>query len=325
MTLYILRRILQSIMVALAMSLIVFLGMNVIGSPVDILVPGDASQRDIEEAIVRLGLDRPLHEQYLYFLRNALHGDLGVSFVSGQSALGAVLTRLPATLELAFMAMGLALVIGLPLGFLVGLRPNTALSRFIMGSSIVAFSLPTFWIGIVLIMIFAVQLGWLPSGGRGPVTEILGFPVSFLSVDGLRHLLLPALTLALFKMALIVRLTAAGTVEVASQDYVRFARAKGVARWRITWIHILRNVLPPVITVSAMEFGNIIAFSVVTESVFSWPGMGKLLIDAIRLNDRPVVVAYLMVCVLVFIFLNLIVDILYSLLDPRISLKASQS
>lgn len=324
MTLFILRRILQSVIVALVMSLIVFLGMNVIGNPVDILVSADASQRDIEEAIARLGLDRPLHEQYLYFLRNALNGDLGVSFVSGQNALSAVLTRLPATLELALVAMALALLIGLPLGFLVGLRPDTLLSRMIMGGSIVAFSLPTFWIGIVLIMIFAVQLGWLPSGGRGPTTTILGFPVSFLSLDGLRYLMLPALTLALFKMALIIRLTAAGTIEVAGQEYVRFAHAKGISRWRITSIHILRNVIPPVVTVSAMEFGNIIAFSVVTETVYSWPGMGKLLIDAIRLGDRPVVVAYLMVCVLIFILLNLIVDILYSLLDPRISLKDAQ-
>lgn len=325
MTLYILRRILQSVFVALAMSMIVFVGLNVVGNPVDILMPADASQQDIADAIARLGLDRPLHEQYLVFLKNAVTGNLGISFVNGQSALATVLERLPATLELAVVAMVLALAIGIPLGFLAGLRPNSLPAKTIMSSSIVAFSLPTFWIGIVFIMVFAVHLGWLPSGGRGQTVSVLGLELSVLTINGLKHIILPALTLSLFKIALIIRLTAAGTTEVAGQDYVKFARAKGVKRGRITYIHILKNVILPVMTVSAMEFGNIIAFSVVTETVYSWPGMGKLLIDAIRMVDRPVVVAYLIVCVLIFMVLNLIVDIVYSILDPRISLKSESA
>jgi peptide/nickel transport system permease protein len=194
-----------------------------------------------------------------------------------------------------------------------------------MAGSILGFSLPTFWVGLMFIMIFAVMLGWLPSTGRGETTSLLGIQVSFLSWDGLRHLLLPALNLALFKISLVIRLARAGTREVALQDYIKFARAKGLSSTRVVMVHIMKNILIPVVTVLGLELGGVIAFAVVTETVFAWPGMGKLLIDSIQLLDRPVVVAYLMITVLMFIVINLVVDILYSILDPRVRLKDVKS
>jgi peptide/nickel transport system permease protein len=227
---------------------------------------------------------------------------------------------MPATLELAFLAMLLAILLGLPLGLYAGLRPKSFAGRSIMTLSIVGFSLPTFWIGLVLIMLFAVQLGWLPSNGRGPTTLLFGVPVSFLSIEGLRHLLLPSFTLSLLNIALIIRLARSGTQEALLMDYVKFARAKGLSERRIVLVHILKNILIPLVTVIALQFGSVIAFAVVTETIFAWPGMGKLLIDSINVLDRPVIVAYLMIIVSLFILINLFVDIAYSLLDPRVRL-----
>jgi peptide/nickel transport system permease protein len=190
--------------------------------------------------------------------------------------------------------------------------------------SILGFSLPTFWVGLMLIMVFAVQLGWLPSGGRGETSLLFGVPVSFLTLDGLQHLLLPAFNLALFNIALVIRLTRAGAQEALLQDYVKFARAKGLSNSRIIGVHVLKNILIPIVTVIALQFGSIIAFAIVTESVFAWPGMGKLIIDSIRVLDRPVIVAYLMLIVVLFIFINLIVDVVYSMLDPRVRLSDAQ-
>lgn len=302
------------------MSIIVFAGVYAIGNPIDILIPPDATQAEREAAIIALGLDRPLVEQYLQFVGSALRGDLGTSFVFNQPAIQLILSRLPATLELAICAMVLAVLIGLPLGMVAGMRPDSLLDRGVMTGSILGFSLPNFWQGMMLIMIFAVWLGWLPSGGRGETGTIFGIETSLATWDGIRHLLLPALNLALFKIALVIRLARSGTREVMLTDYIKFARAKGLHPRRIVIVHVLRNILLPVITVVGMEFGSLIAFAVVTETIFSWPGMGKLIIDSITVLDRPVIVAYLLVVVVLFIVINLIVDVLYSVLDPRVRL-----
>jgi len=322
---FITRRVLQSLIVIFVMSLLVFFGVNIVGDPVDMLINPEADQEDIEAAIRALGLDRPIHEQYWYFLLNALKGDLGKSFIFAEPALKLILQRMPATMELALTAMVMAIVIGIPCGVFAGLRPNSKVSKTIMAGSILGFSLPTFWVGLMLIMIFAVMLGWLPSGGRGETTSLFGIQVSFLNWDGLKHLLLPAFNLALFKMSLVIRLTRAGTREVALQDYVKFARAKGLSSTRVVLVHIMKNIMIPVVTVLGLELGGVIAFAVVTETVFAWPGMGKLLIDSIQLLDRPVVVAYLMITVLMFVVINLVVDVLYSILDPRVRLKDIKS
>jgi len=317
---FILRRLMQSTGVLFAMSLLVFFGVYAIGNPVDILVNPNADQQDIERAIAALGLDQPLWLQYWQFLRNALSGDLGVSFSTGIPALELIFDRMPATLELAGVSMAIAIVFGIPLGLYAGLRPESKLAKGIMAGSILGFSLPTFWVGLMLIMVFSVWLGWLPPTGRGDTVELLGVPVSFLTLDGWSHLLLPATNLALFNLALLIRLTRAGTREVMVQDYIRFARAKGLSDSRIIGVHVLKNILIPIVTIVGLEFGSVIAFAVVTETIFAWPGMGKLLIDSINQLDRPVIVAYVLLIVLMFVLINLLVDVLYSLLDPRIRL-----
>jgi len=315
----------QSVVVLLAMSLLVFVGVYAIGNPIDILINPQADQIEREHAIAALGLDKPLWEQYFVFLKGALTGDLGKSFVHATSALGLILERMPATMELAIAAMLIAVVLGLPLGLWAGLKPNGIAGRTIMAGSILGFSLPTFWVGLMLIMVFSVMLGWLPSNGRGPTTLLFGLiPVSFLSWDGLSHLVMPAVNLALFKLALLIRLTRAGTRESLLQDYVKFARAKGLTNGRVIGVHVLRNILIPIVTVIGLEFGSVIAFAIVTESVFAWPGMGKLLIDSINLLDRPVIVSYLLVIVALFIVINLVVDVLYSALDPRVRLSEAK-
>ncbi|MEO8740325.1 MAG: ABC transporter permease [Casimicrobiaceae bacterium] len=325
MAAYIVRRCLQAVVVLFFMSLLVFVGVYAIGNPVDILINPQADQTEREHAIATLGLDQPLWVQFGRFVVGALHGDLGKSFVHGTSALGLILERMPATMELAITAMLIAIAIGIPLGLWAGLKPDSIAGRSIMAGSILGFSLPTFWVGLMLIMVFSVMLGWLPSNGRGPTTLLFGVPVSFLSLEGWRHLILPASTLALFKLALLIRLTRSSTREALLQDYVKFARAKGLSNARVIGVHVLRNILIPIVTVIGLEFGSVIAFAIVTESVFAWPGMGKLLIDSINLLDRPIIVAYLLVIVLMFIAINLIVDVLYSTLDPRVRLAESKN
>jgi peptide/nickel transport system permease protein len=325
MLVFVIRRSLQSIVVLFAMSLLVFVGVYAIGNPIDILINPQADQIDRERAIAALGLDKSLPEQYLSFLAGAVRGDLGRSFVHSTPALSLILERMPATLELALAAMLIAIVLGIPLGLWAGLRPNGVSGRAIMAGSILGFSLPTFWVGLMLIMVFSVMLGWLPSNGRGPTTLLFGLvPVSFLSLEGLRHLAMPATNLALFNLALLIRLTRAGAHEALLQDYVKFARAKGLSNARVIGVHVLRNILIPIVTVIGLQFGALVAFAIVTESVFAWPGMGKLLIDSIGVLDRPVIVAYLLVIVTFFIAINLAVDILYSMLDPRVRLSESK-
>jgi peptide/nickel transport system permease protein len=314
------RRLGQSLFVLAVMSFLVFLGVYAIGNPVELLVNPEADAVERARATAALGLDKPLVEQYGIFLERAAKGDLGRSFVYNIPAVKLILDKLPATLELALSATVLAIALGIPLGLIAGLRPNSFLARSIMAGSILGFSLPTFWVGLVLIMVFSVQLGWLPPNGRGETVDLLGVPVSFLTRDGLAHLAMPALNLALFKLSLLVRLTRAGTREAMLQDYVRFARAKGLAPGRIVGVHVLKNILIPIVTVIGLELGSVIAFAIVTESVFAWPGSGKLLIDSINQLDRPVIVAYLLVTVTIFIAINFLVDVLYSVLDPRVRL-----
>lgn len=320
MTAYAIRRLMQSALVVLIMSVIVFFGVNVVGDPIDMLVSPEADQADIEATIRALGLDKPVWEQYLYFLKNAFTGNLGRSFIFGEPALQLILHRMPATLELAFTALIMAIVLGIPLGLYAGLRPEALSSRTIMAASILGFSLPTFWVGLMMIMLFAVMLGWLPSTGRGETATFLGITSSLFTLGGLKHILMPALNLALLKISLVIRLTRAGAREAIHQDYIKFARAKGLSQNRVVFVHLLKNILIPVVTVLGLEFGGLVAFSVVTETIFAWPGMGKLLIDSIQQLDRPVIVAYLIMIVLLFVTLNLIVDILYSILDPRVRL-----
>lgn len=320
MTAFIIRRLMQSVGVVFVMSFIVFFGVHVVGDPVYLLVNPQMDQEDIEKAIKALGLDRPIWEQYFHFLTNALRGDLGISFLFGEPALKIILQRMPATIELALAATIMAVVLGIPLGLYAGLRPDSFAARSIMTGSILGFSLPTFWVGIMLIMIFAVVLGWLPSTGRGETATYLGITSSLFTRDGLAHILLPALNLALLKISLVIRLTRAGAREAIHQDYIKFARAKGLSTRRVIGVHLLKNILIPVVTVLGLEFGNLVAFSVVTETIFAWPGMGKLLIASIQNLDRPVIVAYLIIIVLLFIVINLVVDILYSVLDPRVRL-----
>jgi peptide/nickel transport system permease protein len=325
MIFYILRRLGQSVLVLLVMSALVFAGVYAIGNPVDILINPQADQAEIARTTAALGLDKPLPLQYWAFLHNALTGELGRSFASNVPAIDLILQRMPATVELALTAMVMAVVLGIPLGLWAGLRPESVSAKAIMAGSILGFSLPTFWVGLMLIMVFSVWLGWLPPTGRGHTVNVLGIEFSFLTLDGLRHLLMPALNLALFKLALLIRLTRAGTREAMVQDYVRFARAKGVSERRIVRIHVLKNILIPIVTVLGLEFGSLIAFAVVTETIFAWPGMGKLLIDSINVLDRPVIVAYLLVIVAMFVLINLIVDVLYTALDPRVRVHGARA
>ena len=324
MTAFILRRSLQSLVVLFIMSLLVFGGVNMVGDPVDMLINPEADQMEIDRVIRDLGLDRPVTEQYWYFLVNAFKGELGRSFIFGEPALKLIIQRMPATMELALFSLLLAVVFGIPLGVYAGLKPEGKLSRTIMAGSILGFSMPTFWVGILLIMFFSVNLGWFPSTGRGETATYFGMTSSIFTADGLSHLFLPAFNLALFKLSSVIRLARAGTREIILQDYIKFARAKGVQESRVIRVHLLKNIMIPIVTVIGLEFGSLIAFSTVTETVFAWPGMGKLIIDSIYNLDRPIIVAYLMIIVLIFVTLNLVVDILYSFLDPRVRIKGAK-
>ncbi len=319
---YSIRRFFQAGFVLIAMSFLVFVGVYAIGNPVDLLVNPQADEAERIRATISMGLDKPFYAQYFAFLGAASTGDFGRSFVFNIPALSLILQKLPATIELALFAMIIAVVLGIPLGLLAGLKPDSFVGRTIMALSIVGFSLPTFWVGLVLIMFFSVHLGWLPSNGRGETVDLFGIPVSFLTWDGLTHLFLPAFNLALFKLSLLIRLTRSGTREALLQDYVKFARAKGLSNARVICVHVLKNIMIPIVTVIGLEFGSVIAFAIVTETIFAWPGTGKLLIDSINQLDRPVIVAYLLVIVTLFIAINFLVDVVYSVLDPRVRLGA---
>lgn len=314
---FLIQRILQAALVVLAMSALVFAGVFAIGNPIDVLISPDATQDIRAATIAKYGFDRPLWEQYFTFLGRALQGDFGQSFVYNMPVGRLILSRLPATLELTLAAVLGATLIGVPLGMYAGYRPQSRFSKIVMALSILGFSVPTFWVGLVLIFAFAVNLGWLPAGGRGATAPIFGVEWSFVTGDGLRHMILPAINLALFKFALMIRLARSGTREAMLTDTVKFARAAGLSERTVLLRHVLRLIAIPLVTVFGLEFGSTLAFAVVTETIFSWPGLGKLIIDSITSLDRPVMVAYLMLVALFFIVINLAVDLSYAALDPR--------
>ncbi len=315
---FIIQRVLQAFVVMLVISALVFTGVYAVGNPIDVLISPDATQLIREQTIRAYGLDQPLWKQYLDFLGRLVRGDFGRSFVYNMPVLDLIFSRLPATLELTLAAVLGATALGVPLGMYAGYRPESPLAKAIMAFSILGFSVPTFWIGLVLIFTFAVSLGWLPAGNRGDTAALFGIQWSFLTWNGLMHLFLPALNLSLFKFALMVRLARAGTREVMLTDTVKFARAAGLSEGTILLRHVLRLIAIPIVTVFGLEFGSTLAFAVVTETIFSWPGVGKLIIDSISTLDRPVMVAYLMLVAFFFIMINLSVDVAYAALDPRL-------
>lgn len=321
---WILSRVAQAMLTAFIMVTLVFAGLHLIGSPVDILIPNDATPQDRLRIIEQFGLDRPLWEQFWRFLVGISQGEFGTSYVFNEPALRLIMERLPATIELAGAAVILSLIIGLPLGVIAGVKPDHSFSRVIMSGSILAFSLPTFWVGILLIMVFSVHLNWLPSFGRGQTGELFGIQWSFMTADGLKHLILPALNLSLSNIAMVLRLTQSGVRETMGRDYILFAHAKGLRPRRIISVHVMKNIMIPVVTVVGLDFGSLIAFSIVTESIYAWPGVGKVIIDSITVLDRPVIVAYLFLVVILFVLINLVVDIIYRLLDPRIRVGGAE-
>lgn len=319
----IVRRLLQTMGVVLVMTALVFAALYLVGDPVSMLASPEATEAERELIRQSLGLDLPLWRQYLIFLNKALvHLDFGNSFLTGEPAIRLILERMPATLELATAAMLLAVLVGVPMGIYAGLKPESFGARSVMTSSVLGFSLPNFWVGLMLIMVFAVFLHWLPAGGRGPLETFGPVQLSVFSWAGWRNLILPVTTIATAKCALIIRVTRAATRECLPLDYIKFARARGLSEARVLGVHLLKNILIPIVTIAGLEYGQVFAFAVVTETVFSWPGMGKLLIDSIITLDRPVVVAYLMLTVVFLSLLNLVVDIVYTILDPRVQSKA---
>jgi peptide/nickel transport system permease protein len=314
---FMIQRLLQSLVVMLVISALVFSGVYAVGNPIDVLISPDATQQIREQTIKAYGLDQPLWKQYLDFLRRLAVGDFGRSFIFNMPVLQLIFSRLPATLELTLVAVIGATALGVPLGMYAGYRPDSWVSKTIMAVSVLGFSVPTFWIGLVLIFTFAVSLGVLPAGGRGETVALFGIEWSFLTLNGWTHLLLPALNLSLFKFAMMIRLARAGTREMMLSDTVKFARATGESEWTILRRHVLRLIAIPIVTVFGLEFGSTLAFAVVTETIFSWPGVGKLIIDSIASLDRPVMVAYLMLVAFLFILINFLVDIAYAALDPR--------
>lgn len=319
---FIIRRILQALLVMVIMSALVFLGLYVLGDPVAMIASPETTELQREAIRASLGLDQPLYIQYYNFLSKAIQLDFGNSYLNGESAMRLIIQRMPATLELATAAMLISLIIGIPLGLIAGLNPNSTSARSIMSVSTLGFSLPNFWIALMLIIIFAVQLKWLPATGRSRDTI---FGLTIFSFEGWKFLLLPALTIACSKAALIIRVTRAATVEALPMEYIKFARAKGVPRLRILTHHLLKNIMIPIITIAGLEYGQVIAFAVVTETIFAWPGMGQYLIYSIENLDQPVVVAYLILIVFMFVMLNLIIDIVYSILDPRVRIQGAKS
>ena len=318
---YIIKRLLQMLVVLFVVSLVVFIFTNYIGDPISMLLPEDASQEEIQQAIRRLGLDKPIHIQYGIFVRDILSGNFGKSYVFSRPALELIIERIPATLEIVITAMIIAIVLAIPLGVYAGAYPKRRSSKVIMAGSILGISLPSFWVGMMMIYIFSVILGWMPASGRGEAIEVFGMRLSIFSMSGWRHIMLPALTLALGNIAMLLRLTRAGMQENMRQDYVKFARAKGVSPKKVLFGHALKNALIPVVTVFGVRIGQLIAFTTITETIYAWPGMGKLLIDSIYMADRPIIVAYLMLVAVIFVVINFVVDIIYTLIDPRIELR----
>ena len=318
---YLLKRLIQMTLVLWVVSVIVFMMRSFTGDPVFMVVPIDATDAEIAQARRLLGLDQSFLVQYWKFLTSLLQGDFGRSYVFRQPAMTLILERMPATVEMVLVAMAMAIAVAIPLGVYAGANPNGRISRAIMAGSLLGISLPGFWVGMVLIYVFAVSWGVFPSSGRGDTAELFGLRISLLTWDGWHHIILPAVTLSLGTMAILLRMTRAGMMEVGRQDFMKFARAKGATRRDVLYKHGLKNALIPVVTIFGLQLGDLIAFATITETIFSWPGMGKLLIDSIYRADRPVIVVYLMLVALIFVVINFLVDIVYSLIDPRITLK----
>ena len=318
---FILRRVLQSAFVLALVAFIAFALFNFTGDPIVFMVGQDATAAEKARLRADLGLDQPFYVQFAHFAVNAAHGDFGLSLRQGRKVATLLEERLPATLELATTAALLALALGIPLGVYTALRRDGWLAPVLLATSLVGVSLPTFLIGIVLILVFAVQLGWLPSFGRGDTVAIGSWTTGFLTRSGLKALVLPAITLSLFPMTLIMRLVRAEMLEVLRTDYIKFARARGLPERAIHFGHALRNTLVPVITITGLQLGAIIAFAIITETVFQWPGMGLLFIQAVNFSDVPVMAAYLCFIALVFVAINLIVDLLYYAVDPRLHVQ----
>ncbi len=306
--------------VLLIVSTIVFFITSVIGNPIYNMLPERAPPEQVEQVRKMLGLDKPLYYQYAIFLRNALRGDFGMSYTHHQPALRLIFSRFPATLEIVIVAMLLTIVIGISGGVYAGAYPRRKLSKGIMGFSILGISLPSFWIGMVFIFFLSVRLGWFPVSGRGETGVFLGIRSSLFTLEGWRHVFLPAFTLAVINIATIIRLIRAGMMETLRQEYIKFARAKGVGEKDILFKHALKNIMIPVVTIFGLQLGELIAFTTITETIYAWPGMGKLLIDSIMNLDRPIVSAYLLFVSVLFVAINFAVDIIYTLIDPRVEL-----
>jgi ABC-type dipeptide/oligopeptide/nickel transport system permease component len=318
MATYIARRLFQGLVVILAVSLICFFIFRYMGDPVMTMAGRYATFQEREEVRRSLGLDKPMHVQYARFLWNAAHGNFGKSYVSRIPALGLILERFPATFELATTALIMAFCIGVGLGVVVALKPYAARNRLIMAGSLGGISIPTFLTGILLIMVFAVYLGILPPFGRGETVRLGFWRTGFLTLDGIKHLFLPAFTLAMYQLAVLLRLTRAGMREVLTEEYIKTAWAKGLPPRKVIFKHALRNVMIPVVTITGLQFGELIAYAIVTETIFQWPGMGNLLLTSMYESDRPVVVTYVMLTALIIVTLNIIVDILYAFINPKI-------
>ena len=315
---YIIRRVGQSVLVLLVVGLVAFAMFRFVGDPIDAMLGQERTQADIERLRVVLGLDRPFVVQYWRFLEQAAQGNFGLSYRQGRPVSDILMERLPATLELAFVSGLMALIGGIVLGIFTAIRRRGISSIVIMTASLIGVSLPTFLIGIMLIYLFSVELGWLPSFGRGQVTRIGGWTTGFLTESGLKALILPSITLGLYQMTLIMRLVRTEMLEVLRMDYIRFARARGIREKFINFRHALKNTLVPVITITGLQLGSIIAFAIITETVFQWPGVGLLFINAVQFVDIPVMAAYLMLISVMFVGINLIVDMLYFAIDPRL-------
>jgi peptide/nickel transport system permease protein len=320
---YIIRRVFQSALVLLIVGLVAFAMFRFVGDPVDNMLGQERTQADVERLRQQLGLDQPFPVQYWRFLEQAVQGNFGLSYRQGRPVSDILIERLPATLELAFVSGLFALAFGIGLGVFTAIRRRGFAANAIMTLSLIGVSLPTFLIGILLIYVFSVELGWLPSFGRGEVTRIGGWTTGFLTESGLKALILPAFTLGLYQMTLIMRLVRTEMLEVLRQDYIRFARARGLRERAINFRHALKNTLVPVITITGLQLGSIIAFAIITETVFQWPGVGLLFINAIQFVDIPVMAAYLMMISVMFVGINLIVDLLYFAIDPRLRVDRS--
>ncbi|WEJ57393.1 ABC transporter permease [Devosia sp. FJ2-5-3] len=319
---FIARRLLQSVIVMLVVAFIAFLVFRYVGDPLAALLSQDAKQADYDAARERLGLDQPFYVQFFYFVANALQGQFGISYRLQQPVSQLILERLPATIELAFASSIIALIGGVLLGIYTALRQRAVSTGIIMTLSLIGVSIPTFLIGIGLIYVFAVELKWLPSFGRGEVVQIGWWRTGLLTQSGLRSLILPAITLSLFQLTLIMRLVRAEMLEVMRTDYIRFARARGLSKRAINFGHALKNTMVPVITITGLQLGSVIAFAIITETVFQWPGVGSLFVNSVAAVDVPVMAAYLVFVALVFVVINLIVDILYFIVDPRLRVGA---